>query len=287
MSSSLLPSRTSRPGPAAVRALLLIDGEDLGPRLSTYAAPLRTALLRAAGDPDALNAACEYYGELVRRGRDPDVLEAEVRCALDALADETESNVERGSRGHERGREHPLEARLLVAVLTLRQLTMHAPAAIYPHVAAALELWRPLTFPAASVRLAATDALYALLVSVAPRATRYVQQWHKQLLTGASNAFGRDANNHAAVHGGLWRSPASCASHPPILCCVRTGGTRLKRSLGPNQSAFTLRGRRRAGTYCSGATPISPARHCGSWSTSSTSRPACLPHAACRIVCAC
>ena len=86
-------------GLAAIRALLLIDGEDLGPRLSTYAAPLRTALLRAAGDPDALNAACEYYGELVRRGRDPDVLEAEVRCALDAL------RVRAPLRDRRRGRE--------------------------------------------------------------------------------------------------------------------------------------------------------------------------------------
>ena len=145
----------------------------------------------------------------------------------------------------------------------------------------------PRTAP--SVRLAATDALYALLVSVAPRATRYVLQWHKQLLTGASNAFGRDANNHAAVHGGLLA--LSCllrvASSDFVL---REDGwySSQNRSLGPNQSAFTFawaaasRYRRR-----SGATPISPARHCGSWSTSSTSRPACLPHAACRIVCAC
>ena len=70
----------------------------------------------------------------------------------------------------------PLALRLLVAVLTLRQLIIHAPAALYPHAAASLELWRPLTFAAAQVRFAATDALYALLVLVAPRATRLVQQ---------------------------------------------------------------------------------------------------------------
>jgi hypothetical protein len=154
-------------GLAAIGALLLIDGEDLGPRLSTYAEPLRTALLRSVGhNAEALGVACDAYGELVRRGRDRDKLESEVRYALDALTDDADaaSAAERDSR-----EAHPLEARLLVAVVTLRQLTVHAPGAIYPHVAAALELWRPLTFPAAQVRFAATDALYALLVLVAPR----------------------------------------------------------------------------------------------------------------------
>ena len=186
-------------GLAAIGALLLIDGEDLGPRLSTYASPLRTALLRSVGDnEEALGAACEYYGELVRRGRDPDVLEREARLALDALAALADDHgdtsadasarvgvpaipagISRGllgggglggggnsagsiERETERSENFPLEGRLLVAVLTLRQLSVHAPAAIYPHVAAALELWRPLTFHSARVRLAATDALYAL-----------------------------------------------------------------------------------------------------------------------------
>ena len=129
-------------GLAAIGALLLIDGEDLGPRLSTYAAPLRTALLRSVGhNAEALALACDYYGELVRRGRDRDKLEAEVRTALDALGDEADADG--ASRGgalasfggggagfSSSAAEHPLEARLLVAVLTLRQLTVHAPAAI-------------------------------------------------------------------------------------------------------------------------------------------------------------
>lgn len=194
-------------GLAAIGALLQIDGEDLGPRLSTYAAPLRTALLRSVGtNAEVLGLACDYYGELVRRGRDRDKLEAEVRCALDALSDEADSGGERGGggRGDARERpEHPLEARLLVAVLTLRQLIVHAPAAIYPHVSAALDLWRPLTFASLQVRFAATDALYALLVLVAPRATRYVQQWHKQLLAGAVHACERDGHSTHSMHGGM------------------------------------------------------------------------------------
>ena len=194
-------------GLSAIAALLLIDGEDLGPRLSTYGSPLRTALLRLASrttDAAALNqapaaAACDYYGELVRRCRDPDVLESEARSALDALADNEDVG---SSRAAERG--ITPEARLLVAVLTLRQLTVHAPPAIYLHVATAVEvLWKPLVHGAARVRFAATDALYALLVLVAPRASRYLQQWHRQLLAGACVAFERDSNNMNAVHGGM------------------------------------------------------------------------------------
>ena len=37
-------------GLAAIASLMLIDGDDLGPRLSTYGPPLRTALLRSASD---------------------------------------------------------------------------------------------------------------------------------------------------------------------------------------------------------------------------------------------
>ena len=67
-------------GLTAIGVLMLIDGEDLGPRLSTYAAPLRTALLRTVGsNVDAASQACEYYGQLVRRGRDPEVLETEIK----------------------------------------------------------------------------------------------------------------------------------------------------------------------------------------------------------------
>lgn len=198
-----LSARTG--GLAAIGTLLLIDGEDLGPRLSTYGAPLRTALLRLVGGrPDALlHQACEFYGELVRRCRDPDVLEAEVKSALDALADDADTVRDLvGSRSSEK--DVTPEARLLVAVLTLRQLTVHAPTAVYPHVATALEvLWKPLIINNAQVRFAATDALYALLVLVAPRASRYLQQWHRQLLAGASVAIDRDANNLASVHGGM------------------------------------------------------------------------------------
>ena len=96
-------------GLAAIGALLLIDGEDLGPRLSTYAAPLRTALLRSVrlnaegprkneGEAHA-QAAADYYAELVRRGRDPDVLELEVRCALDALSDDADGERSGGGGG--------------------------------------------------------------------------------------------------------------------------------------------------------------------------------------------
>ena len=132
------------------------------------------------------------------RCRDPDVLESEARSALDALADNEDVG---SSRAAERG--ITPEARLLVAVLTLRQLTVHAPPAIYLHVATAVEvLWKPLVHGAARVRFAATDALYALLVLVAPRASRYLQQWHRQL-PGACVAFERDHNNMNAVHGGM------------------------------------------------------------------------------------
>jgi hypothetical protein len=193
-------------GLSAIAALLLIDGEDLGPRLSTYGGPLRTALLRLVGRPvnaAVLNQASGFYGELVRRCRDPDVLEAEVKSVFDVLADFDDTGTGYGgARGA--GREAKPEARLLVAVLTLRQLTVHAPAAVYPHVATALEvLWTPLVSAAVRVRFAATDALYALLVLVAPRASRHLQQWHRQLLTGASIAFERDSNNANAVHGGM------------------------------------------------------------------------------------
>ena len=198
------PEQNERTGGlAAIGALLLIDGEDLGPRLSTYAAPLRTALLRLvdASSADALlRQLCDYYGKLVHRCRDPDVLEAEVRSALDALADEAESVREMvGSRSAE-----VTEARLLVAVLTLRQLTVHAPTSVFPHVATALEaLWKALVYPTVRVRFAGTDALYALLVLVAPRANRFLQQWHRQLLAGASVAFDRDVGNISSLHGGM------------------------------------------------------------------------------------
>lgn len=191
-------------GLAAIGTLLLIDGEDLGPRLSTYGAPLRTALLRLYGQSNmVVNRACEYYGELVRRCRDPDVLEVEAKSALDALADDAELVRDLvGSRSSER--DVPPEARLLVAVLTLRQLTVHAPTAVYPHAATALEvLWKPLIVNNAQVRFAATDALYALLIIVAPRASRYLQQWHRQLLAGAAATIDRDSNNMTSVHGGM------------------------------------------------------------------------------------
>ena len=77
-------------GLAAIGALLRIDGEDLGPRLSTYATPLRKALLLSIGrSAEARAQAGEYYGELVHRCRDPDVLEAEVRRAFDALGEDS------------------------------------------------------------------------------------------------------------------------------------------------------------------------------------------------------
>ena len=51
-----------------------VDGEDLGPRLSTYATPLRTALVRSIRrDVQASTRAADFYGALVRRCRDPDV----------------------------------------------------------------------------------------------------------------------------------------------------------------------------------------------------------------------
>ena len=175
-------ARQRAAGLAAIGALLRIDGEDLGPRLSTYATPLRMALVRSIRrDEQACARAADFYGALVRRCRDPDVLEAEVKCALDALrldGDPSEQRRPGSSRGGGGGGGGGAtsggggaitpEARVLVSVLSLRQITVHAPTAVYPHVNAALDLlWRPLAFPAAQVRFAATDALYALLVLVA------------------------------------------------------------------------------------------------------------------------
>jgi hypothetical protein len=187
-------ARQRAAGLAAIGALLRIDGEDLGPRLSTYATPLRMALVRSIRrDEQACARAADFYGALVRRCRDPDVLEAEVKCALDALrldgasmaippsnagpapSEQRRPGSSRGGGGGGGGGATSggggaitPEARVLVSVLSLRQITVHAPTAVYPHVNAALDLlWRPLAFPAAQVRFAATDALYALLVLVA------------------------------------------------------------------------------------------------------------------------
>ena len=90
------------------------------------------------------------------------------------------------------------------SVLALRQLTVHAPTAIYPHVGTALDLlWKPLTYHTSQVRFAATDALYALLVLVAPRASRFLQSIHISLFAGAVTAVEREAHDRASAHGGL------------------------------------------------------------------------------------
>ena len=108
------------------------------------------------------------------------------------------------SGGGASGAEASLEARLLVSVLALRQLTVHAPTAIYPHVGTALDLlWKPLTYHTSQVRFAATDALYALLVLVAPRASRFLQSIHISLFAGAVTAVEREAHDRASAHGGL------------------------------------------------------------------------------------
>ena len=89
-------------------------------------------------------------------------------------------------------------------MLALRQLTVHAPTAIYPHVGTALDLlWKPLTYHTSQVRFAATDALYALLVLVAPRASRFLQSIHISLFAGAVTAVEREAHDRASAHGGL------------------------------------------------------------------------------------
>ena len=211
-------ARQRAAGLAAIGALLRIDGEDLGPRLSTYATPLRMALVRSIRrDEQACARAADFYGALVRRCRDPDVLEAEVKCALDALrldGDPSEQRRPGSSRGGGGGGGGGAtsggggaitpEARVLVSVLSLRQITVHAPTAVYPHVNAALDLlWRPLAFPAAQVRFAATDALYALLVLVAPRAARFSQSIHMSLFAGAAVAIERESSDRASSHGGL------------------------------------------------------------------------------------
>ena len=194
--ASAVPSERTG-GLAAMGALLLIEGDDLGPRLSTYGAPLRTALqLSAATSLDALSILCNYYGELVVRARDPDALETEIRWALSALG----GSEERG----ENGEDDEADVQALVGTLTLRQLTLHVPTSVYPHSAAALEqLWKPLTFDSAPVRSGASDALLALLVLVAPRASRYLTQWYTQLLAGARAALEREAASPASCHGGL------------------------------------------------------------------------------------
>ena len=76
-------------GLAAIGSLVLIDGDDLGPRLSTYGPPLRTALQRSVSSSlEVVGQVCEYYGELVRRARDPEALEAEARWSLGALSED-------------------------------------------------------------------------------------------------------------------------------------------------------------------------------------------------------
>jgi hypothetical protein len=187
-------------GLAAIGSLIQLDGDDLGPRLSTYGPPLRTALQRSVGSSlEVVGQVCEYYRELVRRARDPEALEAEARWSLGALSEDGEASSLLSGDG---GIGVSAEVRLLTGVLTLRQLTLQAPTAVYPHAAAALEqLWRPLTFHAPQVRAAAADALLALVVVVAPRATRYLTQWHTQLLAGARAALDRDSS--ASCHGGL------------------------------------------------------------------------------------
>lgn len=161
-------------GLAAIGALTMIDGDDLGPRLSTYGPPLRWALVRSLGSsPEVVREVCKHYDELLRRARDPDALQKEARWALAALGEDADPSDPIGSS-------QPPELRLLVGVITLRQLTLQAPTAVYPLAATALELlWRPLTFQSAQVRSAASDALLALLVVVAPRASRYLTQWYR------------------------------------------------------------------------------------------------------------
>ena len=170
-------------GLAAISALMMIDGDDLGPRLSTYGAPLRVALLRSfSSNADDVWRACEqHYGELVRRGRDPDALEAETRCALEALSDEMEPNG--GSGGARLGEKDATpEARLLVALLSLRQLTTHASAAVYPQTVTALELlWKALTYRSSRVRMRvcarASPSKARACHAVRPRPSTLGRQW--------------------------------------------------------------------------------------------------------------
>ena len=130
-------------GLAALGALVMIDGDDLGPRLSTYGGPLRIAIQRSAGSNlQVVGQVCEFYGELVRRARDPEALDVETRWSLAALNEDADLTHAVATS----------EVRLLTGVLTLRQLTLQAPTAVYPHAATALEhLWRPLTCPSLQV----------------------------------------------------------------------------------------------------------------------------------------
>ena len=80
-------------GLAAIGSLMQLDGDDLGPRLSTYGLPLRTALQRSVGNSlEVVGQVCEYYRELVRRARDPEALEAEARWSLGALSEDGDAS---------------------------------------------------------------------------------------------------------------------------------------------------------------------------------------------------
>ena len=180
-------------GLAAIGALLRIDGEDLGPRLSTYATPLRKALLLSIGrSAEARAQAGEYYGELVHRCRDPDVLEAEVRRAFDALGEDADraaaerSGGARAATAAARRRRRAAPRHRWRRSYSSGPPPAHRPRA-HRHLPARRHRPRsPVEAPhhTSQVRFAATDALYALLSGRAA-ASRFLQSIHISLFAGA------------------------------------------------------------------------------------------------------